>query len=413
MIRSFLLLMICSILMTAHSHAQSKLTHNKYALTNGNIIDQEAEQIFRNSTILISEGKIESILQRGSTIPSDYEVVDLEGKYVMSGFIDAHTHLNSLSSADRALRSGVTTVRSSSVPYFQDVSIKNLVDENYIPGPDMIPAGVFVTPDLGESILADPRLAELSGGVTSEEALRKLVQINVDRGAKFIKTRGTERAGLPNTDPRKQTYTEEQLRIVVEEAAKYDVPIQIHGHGDEGSYAAVSAGARSIEHGTYLSDRTLDLMVQKGTFFVPTYSTVYDLTQPGGDYDNPILRNRGRHMLPELGNTVQRAREKGVKIVTGADTGYGPNSLTRISHEMTFFVELGFTPYEAIRSATTVAAELLRIQDETGQLAPGYEADLVVLNSNPIEDMKATQDVILVMSNGHMVFNRLPFQISE
>jgi imidazolonepropionase-like amidohydrolase len=409
----FTVVTIFTVLFSGLTLAQSKLTHSSYALTNGHIIDHEAEQIFDNSTILISDGKIERILQGGSTIPSGYEIIDLEGKYVMSGYIDAHTHLSSLASADRALRSGVTTVRSSSVSYFQDVAIKNLVDQNYIPGPDMIPAGVFITPDLGESILADPELAVLFEGVTTEEALRKLVQINVERGAEFIKTRGTERAGLPNTDPRKQTYTEEQLSVVVEEAAKYDVPIQIHGHGDEGSYAAVSAGARSIEHGTYLSDETLELMVQKGTYFVPTYSTVYDLTQPGGDYDNPVLRNRGRHMLPELGNTVQRAREKGVKIVTGADTGYGPNSLTRISHEMTFFVELGFTPYEAIRSATSVAAELLRIEDRTGQLTPGYEADLVVLNSNPIEDMKATQDVILVMSNGHMVFNRLPFQITE
>ncbi|MDZ7805843.1 MAG: amidohydrolase family protein [Gracilimonas sp.] len=413
MIRSTLLIVVFILFLSGFSQAQSKLTHNSYALTNGHIIDHEAEEIFDNSTILISDGKVELILQAGSTIPSGYEVIDLEGKYVMSGYIDAHTHLNSLSSADRALRSGVTTVRSSSVPFFQDVAIKNLVDQNYLPGPDMIPAGIFVTPDLGESILADPELAALFDGVTTEEALRKLVQINVERGAEFIKTRGTERAGLPNTDPRKQTYSEDQLRIVVEEAAKYDVPIQIHGHGDEGSYAAVSAGARSIEHGTYLSDKTLDLMVQKGTYFVPTYSTVYDLTQPGGDYDNPVLRNRGRHMLPELGNTVQRAREKGVKIVTGADTGYGPNSMTRISHEMTFYVELGFSPYEAIRSATTVAAELLRIENKTGQLKPGYEADLVVLNSNPIEDMKATQDVILVMSNGHMVFNRLPFQIID
>jgi len=409
----FTLTALLAFLFTGLVQGQSKLVHNSYALTNGHIIDHEAEQIFDNSTILISDGKVERILQGGSTIPSGYEIVDLEGKYVMSGYIDAHTHLNSLSSADRALRSGVTTVRSSSVPYFQDVAIKNLVDQNYIPGPDMIPAGVFITPDLGESILADPELAVLFDGVTTEEALRKLVQINVERGAEFIKTRGTERAGLPNTDPRKQTYTEEQLRVVVEEAAKYDVPIQIHGHGDEGSYAAVSAGARSIEHGTYLSDETLDLMVQKGTYFVPTYSTVYDLTQPGGDYDNPVLRNRGRHMLPELGSTVQRAHNKGVKIVTGADTGYGPNSLTRISHEMTFFVELGFTPYEAIRSATSVAAELLRVEDRTGQLTPGFEADLVVLNSNPIEDIKATQDVILVMSNGHMVFNRLPFEKTE
>jgi imidazolonepropionase-like amidohydrolase len=390
-----------------------QLEHKNYALINGHVVDHMEEEILENTMILISEGKIEQILPGENVAPDGYEVIDLDGKYVLSGFMDAHTHLNSLQSAERALHSGVTTVRSSSVPYFQDVAIKNLVDNNYIAGPDMIPAGVFITPDLGESILADPELAPLFEGVTTEEALRKLVKVNVDRGAMFIKTRGTERAGLPDTDPRKQTYSQDQLKIVVDEAAKYGVPIQIHGHGDEGSYAAVAAGARSIEHGTYLSERTLRLMVEKGTYFVPTFSTVYDLTQPGGDYDNPILRNRGRHMLPELEATVKKARELGVNIVTGADTGYGPNSLTRVSHEMTFFVEMGFSPYEAIRASTSTAAQLLQIEEETGKISPGFEADIVVLNSNPIEDIKSTQDVILVMSNGHLVFNRLPYGIEE
>ena len=200
---------------------------------------------------------------------------------------------------------------------------------------------------------------------------------------------------------------------MVDEASKYGVPIQIHGHGDEGSYAAVAAGARSIEHGTYLSEKTLRLMVEKGTYFVPTFSTVFDLTQPGGDYDNPILRNRGRHMLPELEATIKKARELGVNIVTGADTGYGPNSLTRVSHEMTFFVEMGFSAYEAIRASTSIAAQLLQIEDKTGQISAGFEADLVVLNSNPIDDIRSTQDVILVMSNGHLVLNRLPYSIED
>ncbi|MBD3617113.1 MAG: amidohydrolase family protein [Gracilimonas sp.] len=390
-----------------------QLEHKNYAFVNGHLVDQESEEIVKNAMILVSEGKIERIIRGENQAPEGYNSIDLDGKYILSGFMDAHTHLSSMSAAERALHSGVTTVRSSSVSYFQDVAIKNLVDNNYLAGPDMIPAGIFVTPDLGESILADPELASLFNGVTSEEALRKLVRVNVERGAMFIKTRGTERAGLPNTDPRKQTYSQEQLKVVVDEAAKYDVPIQIHAHGDEGSYAAVRAGARSIEHGTYLSEQTLKLMAEKGTFFVPTFSTVYDLTQPGGDYDNPILRNRGRHMLPELEETVKKARELGVTIVTGADTGYGPNSLTRVSHEMTFFVEMGFSPFEALRAATTDAARLLQIDDKTGQIAPGFEADLVVLNSNPIEDIKSTQDVILVMSNGHLVLNRLPYRLKE
>ncbi|SMO93308.1 amidohydrolase family protein [Gracilimonas mengyeensis] len=406
-----LLVMLMALL--CHTINAQPIPQKQYAFINGHVVDPVKEEIVENTMVLVADGEIERILQGENGAPDGYEVIDLDGKYIMPGFMDAHTHLSSLSAANRALLSGVTTTRSSSVSNFQDVAIKNLAAKGYIAGPDMIPAGVFITPELGSSILADTALASLFDGVTTDEALRKLVNINIDRGAEFIKTRGTERAGLPNTDPRKQVYTYEQLKVVVDEAAKRGVPIQIHAHGDEGSYAAVRAGAASIEHGSYLSERTLKLMAEKGTYMVPTFSTVYDLTQPGGDYDNPILRNRGRHMLPELEATVKKARELGVPIATGADTGYGPNSMTRVSHEITFFVEMGFSPYEAMRAATSEPAKLFGIDDKTGKMAEGYEADLVVLNSNPVENIIATQDVILVMSNGRMGMNRLPFGIEE
>ena len=181
-----------------------------------------------------------------------------------------------------------------------------------------------------------------------------------------------------------------------------------HAHGDEGAYAAVRAGVKSIEHGTYLSDSTLTLMRQRGTFLVPTYITVVDLTRPGGDYDDPILTLRGAHMLPRLGETVQRAHRMGVKIVTGADTQYGPESLSRVSGEVASLVELGLTPLEALRSATTVAADLLGLS-KTGAIQAGFEADLIVVERNPLQDSKALADVLVVISNGRVALNRLPF----
>lgn len=237
-----------------------------------------------------------------------------------------------------------------------------------------------------------------------------LVRINADRGVDFIKTRGTERAGLPNTDPRKQTYTQEQLAVIVDEANKHNIPVMAHAHGDEGGYAAVAAGVRSIEHGTYLSEKTLKLMKQKGTYLVPTFTTVVDLTEPGGDYDNPVLFIRGQHMLSALEKTVKRAYEMEIKIVTGADTGYGPNSVTRVGMEIANFVKLGMKPMDAIRSATSVGAELLQISDRTGTVTVGKEADLVVVPDNPLEDIRSVQDVVLVISNGVIAMNRLPFR---
>ena len=385
-----------------------RAANGRLAIINAELIDGKSDRVQSGVTVLISDGKIESV-KRGGKVPKDYETIDIAGATLMPGFIDAHTHIRSLSSAKRALESGVTTVRSASTPNYQDVNLRELVKSGVLSGPDMVAAGVFVTPNLGETVLADPRLSVLMNGVNSEEELRMLVRINADRGVDFIKTRGTERAGLPNTDPRKQTYTQEQLAVIVDEANKHNIPVMAHAHGDEGGYAAVAAGGKSIEHGTYLSEKTLKLMKQKGTYLVPTFTTVVDLTEPGGDYDNPVLFIRGQHMLSALEKTVKRAYEIGIKIVTGADTGYGPNSVTRVGMEITNFVKLGMKPMDAIRSATSVGAELLQISDRTGTVTVGKEADLVVVPDNPLEDIRSVQDVVLVISNGVIAMNRLPF----
>lgn len=382
-----------------------------YWLQNVNVVEVESGQILSNQSLLISNGKIIQIASSPARTSADYTSIDLEGKYVIPGFIDAHTHISSVDAAIRAMESGVTTARSASTPAYQDVSLRDMVLMGQLAGPEILAAGVFVTPDLGESILADPRLGEFIDGVTSEEALRRVVQINADRGVDVIKTRGTERAGLPNTDPRKQTYTEEQISFIVDEARKFQLPVMAHAHGDEGAYAAVKAGVISIEHGTYLSDRTLRLMKDKGTYLVPTYTTVVDLVEPGGDYDNPILTFRGKHMLPSLQKVVKKALELGVKIAAGADTRYGPQSITRISTELENFVQLGMTPQDALRAGTVNGAELLGIKDRTGTLKEGMEADLLVIQGNPLEDIGFVHDVLMVMSNGQIVMKRIPFGI--
>ena len=378
-------------------------------LVHANLIDAARGAFATNATVVLRDGKIAEILAAGAATPADAQVIDIGGRYVLPGLIDAHTHIATLANAKRALESGVTTVRSASTPHYEDVSLRDLVRKGVVAGPDVVAAGVFVTPDLGETILADPKLGALVGGVTSEAALREVVRINLEHGVDVIKTRGTERAGLPNTDPRQQTYTEQQLRWIVEEAAKKNVPVMAHAHGDEGAYAAVKAGVKSIEHGTYLSDSTLALMKARGTWFVPTYVTVIDLAQPGGDYDDPILRVRGTNMLPRLGETFRKAHAMGIRIATGADTQYGPESLSRISGEVAAFVDLGMTPLEALKAGTMDAAELLGVHDRTGLLKVGYEADLIVVERNPLQDIRSLADVIGVISNGRVALMRLPF----
>ncbi|HPI80312.1 MAG TPA: amidohydrolase family protein, partial [Cyclobacteriaceae bacterium] len=210
-------------------------------------------------------------------------------------------------------------------------------------------------------------------------------------------------------DPREQTYTEHQLKVIVDEAAKRDVPIMIHAHGDEGARAAVMAGARSIEHGTFLKDETLKLMKEKGTFLVPTFITLEDLVEPGGDYDDPVVHLRGKFMMPLAEKVFKKAHGMGIKIATGADNGYTAKTTSRISLEVAHFARMGMTNFEAIQSATVVSAELLRLDKQTGRIATGYDADMILVPGNPLEDINALQDVIMVMSNGQMALKRLPF----
>jgi imidazolonepropionase-like amidohydrolase len=381
------------------------------ALVNANIVNVADGSVQRNVTVRLREGRIESIATTAPPADQRYATVDLRGRYVVPGLIDAHVHVGNLRSLRTALESGVTTVRSSGVSHYADVGLRELVRQGAVAGPDVIAAGYHVRPLLAEEAYFDtPDLGSLLWrGVTSTEALRRVVQANLSRGVDWIKVLATERAGTPDTDPRKQVYTEEELRVIVAEAATKQVPVQAHAHGAEGALAAVKAGVRSIEHGTYLTDEALQVMVERGTFFDPTMEAMKDVAAPGGDYDNRDLQLRGQHMLPRLRDAVARAHKRGVKIVAGSDTGYGPNSIARLSIEVANLVESGMPALSALQAATITNAQMLMRDKQIGQVAAGFEADLLVVERNPLEQINALQDPLLVISNGRVAVDRLNF----
>lgn len=378
-------------------------------LGNAVVIDGTGGQPLPNASILIAAGKIERIASGLVEVPAGTRVIDLRGAYVLPGFIDAHVHLRDVETAQRALQCGVTTARSMGVSHFVDVGLRDLIAAGHVEGPEILAAGYHVRPRPAEGLFVDfPRLGNLMpDGVRGPEPMRRVARALLERQIDFIKTTATERAGLPETDPRKQLYDEEELRALVEEGAAAGVPVAAHAHGDEGANAAVRAGVRSIEHGTYLSDETLGLMAERGTFLVPTIAIVGDVSQPGGSYDQPALQVRGRHMLPRVRETAAKAHAAGVRIVAATDTGYGPESVVRMSQEIEELVGVGLSPMEAIQSATLVAAELLGVADHTGRLTAGLDADLIVVERNPLEEIGALHDLLLVVNNGTVVRNRV------
>ncbi|GAB5551534.1 MAG: amidohydrolase family protein [Saprospiraceae bacterium] len=382
---------------------------NTIYLTNANIADGRSDQIKAAQTLIIQGGKIIGIQSSSVEIPDDTEVIDLKGRYITPGLIDAHVHIRNLASAKTALMSGITTVRSMGVDHFADVGLRALAASGAVDAPEVIAAGYHVRPTPSEAFFMDhPELSHWIGKeVEGAEKLKIMVEKMISHDVDWIKTNATARAGLAQTDPREPYYNEAELGTMVKTAAKDQVMVAAHAHGDEGGRAAVKANVRSIEHGTYLSETTLKLMAEKGTYLVPTIAVVSDLTMPGGDYDQPLLAVRGRHMLPRVREMAATAYRLGVKIVAATDTGYDPNSTLRLSQELEELSGIGMSPAEVLRAATSTAAALLGQEERIGAIDIGYEADLLVLDQNPLENTGAYHDPLLVINNGKVILNRL------
>ena len=299
-------------------------------------------------------------------------------------------------------------MRSMGASHYADVGMRELQRAGFAETPEYLAAGYHIRPQMAEGFFQDhPELGGLDGGaVAGADAVRSVTRALLSKGVDFVKTNATERAGLPDTDPRKQLFDDVELGVMVEEARRGGIGVSAHAHGDAGGRAAVAAGVRSIEHGTYLSETTLRMMADRGTYLVPTIAIVRDLTIPGGDYDNAVLNIRGRHMLPRVQEMARMAHDLGVKIVAATDTGYGPNSTTTLAHELLELVEIGMSPLEALQAATTTAAELFGLDARVGRLEEGYEADLIVLERNPLEDIGVVQDVLMVVSDGAVIVQR-------
>lgn len=377
-------------------------------LVHANLIDGTSPEVLHDAAIVVRGIRIESVGRNTAAPPPGSQIVDVKGRWLLPGYVDAHAHLFALASARRALQYGTTTVRVMGVDHFVDVGMRELHKAGATDLPAVIAAGYQIRPDLAEAfpgfLLDFPNMFEFRTGLRGSDNLRNVVRALAAHHVDLIKILATERAGTPGTDPRKRTFTDDEMAAIVDEARKFELPVAAHAHLDQGARGAVLAGVRSIEHGTYVSDDTLALMKARGTYLDPTIS-VWD---EGTKSDNPILQIRTRGMQPRARDTAARAWKMGVKIIAGTDTSYDATGLgLGMADEVAELVRAGMPPIDAIKAATSVSAQCLGVEKRVGTIKPGMTADIIAVDADPLADIAALQDLVLVIHDGRVVLNRL------
>lgn len=423
--RSFLVSFFALVVITAS--AQRTIIHC------GVLIDGKSNEAQRQMTIVVEGNKIVSIAKGFATVNSGDSLIDLSKKTVMPGLIDMHVHLEwetnkdealqrfTLNDADVAFRSaqnarktlmaGFTTVRDLGGSGVNN-SLRNAINQGYAVGPRIFSAGKSIATTGGHAdptngyrkdLMGDPGPKE--GVINSPEDARKAVRQRYKDGADLIKITATGGVLSLAKDGSGPQFTDAELKAIVETAKDYGMHTAAHAHGPEGMKRAVLAGITTIEHGTLMTEEIMDLMKQKGTYYVPTLTAgkfVGEQARIAGYY-HPLVAPKAAAIGPQIQKTYAQAFKKGVKIAFGTDAGvyyHGDNA-----QEFALLVEGGMSPMEAIKAATIVNASILNISDRLGTLEAGKVADIVATDENPIQNIRAMEKVSFVMKEG-VVYKR-------
>jgi imidazolonepropionase-like amidohydrolase len=379
-------------------------------LVNVTLVDGTGAEPRAGVTVSVRAGRIAAISDRVPSPGQDVRRIDLGGRYLLPGLIDAHAHIETPQAALVALESGVTTARVLGDAHLQAIGTRELIRLGHVPGPELLVSPGHIRPKPGLAFFmtypqfGDAIGGELRGAHRIAEATRALIA----KGADVIKVGASERAGLPDTDPRKLELTEAEMRAAVAEASKKGLYVAAHAHAREGIANAVRAGVRSIEHGTWADEATLLEMKRRGTYFVPTLAVMSPLAEPRGhSADDITLQLRTPYMYATLKAAVRKARELGVPIAASTDGTYDDRDDTgrvRVAHEIALYRQLaGMTPLESITAATLTGARALGIESRTGSIQVGLEADLVAFESDPLADSDMLFEPRLVLSDGRIL----------
>ena len=405
------------------------------AIRAGTVIDGTGAAPLKNAVILIRGERI-TALGTGVTIPAGATVIDLSGLTILPGFIDAHVHLASRTLGDgdwqhavltmspaemallgaahaqQTLEAGFTTVRDVGSAHYGDIALRNAINAGWVAGPRIVAAGILFgitgghcdeTDGLAPGVLGHEAGVE-EGVADGVDAARAAVRTMVKNGADVIKICATGGVLSLTDSVGAQQYSEEEMRAIVETARGLSRRVAAHAHGTEGIKAAVRAGVTSIEHGTLLDSEAVALMVQHGTWLVPTLMAGDQAMQlvNAGRLPAPIAA-KARAIVPRVQTSFRLALRAGVKIALGTDAGvfqHGKNA-----HEFTLMVRFGMTPQQAIQAGTLSAATLLGRESDVGSLAVGKYADIVAVKGDPLQDISTLEHVDFVMKAG-AVFKR-------
>ena len=376
-------------------------------LVGATLVDGTGAAPRKGITVSVRGGKISAITERAPQPVAGVRRIDLGGRYLLPGLIDAHSHIESPDAALRALQSGVTTSRVLGDTNLQATGTRNLIRSGYVPGPELLVSPGHIRPKPGIAFyMVYPQFGDAIGGeLRGPERIAEATRALIAKGADVIKVGASERAGLATTDPRKPELTADEIRAAVTEAAKQGLFVAAHAHAREGAANAVRAGVRSIEHGTWIDDETLAEMKRRGTYFVPTLAVMSPLGDPqGNSADDVALQLRTQSMMGPLRAAVRKAHALGITIAAATDGSYADKDDTgriRIAHEIEILRgHIGFTPLESITAATLNGARVIGIEGRTGSIRVGLEADLVAYDGDPLADSKSFFEPRLVVSDG-------------
>ena len=378
-------------------------------LLNATIIDGTGAKPRPNQSIRVRGGRIAAVTDSAPAPEAGVRRIDLGGRYLLPGLIDAHAHIESPAAALRALQSGVTTARVLGDTHRQALGTRNLVRAGHVPGPELLVSPGHIRPRPGEAFfMVYPQFGDaIAGELRGPERIAAATRALIAAGADVIKVGASERAGLAYTDPRKPELNEDEIRAAVAVAAEQGLYVAAHTHGQDGAAAAVRAGVRSIEHGTWVDDATLAEMKRRGTYFVPTLAVMSPLGDPkGNSADEVTLQLRTQAMMGPLRAAVRKAKALGIIVAAATDGSYADKDDTgriRLAHEIAILrEEIGYTPLESITVATLNGARVLGIESRTGTVRPGLEADLIAYDGDPLNDSLTFFEPRLVISDGKM-----------